>query len=232
MRKELSLYNVTSDRRASLYYNQFEWAVTVNLPEANCLRYLETKCFEQAIANTKHWNSQMGIYSPVPFEKLTDAMELALRTARDCLLAETDTFRTQVWHNTLNVYTNNPELVDRFNSHGLIVRLVRQAVISRPAGVVQLRESSYAYRTYFRERKYTRDQKDLLLGFLHARKNTLHPCDSLMGWLSRETMSYALNRSYSRSYYFVDHDHVNEATMISLVMPGIVRKTMPIQTAK
>lgn len=226
------MYKVTADHRASLYYNQYEWCVTVTLNEANCLRYLETKRFEQAIVNTKLWHSQKSYYSPEPFIEWNSAIELDLRAVRDCLLAETHAFKTQVWHNTLHVYTNHPGLADKLRCDGLGLRLVRQAVISRPTGVVQLRESPYAYRTYFRERKYTRDQKDLLLGFMHARKHTLHPCDSLMRWLSREALGYVLNRSYSRSYYFVDHDHPNEATMISLVVPGIVRKTLPIQTAK
>jgi hypothetical protein len=72
----------------------------------------------------------------------------------------------------------------------------------------------------------------LLLNFLDSREGTLRPCGALMNWLRSTPKYYMANLSYSRSHYFVDHDHPNEGTMISLVMPGIVRKTMPIETTK
>jgi hypothetical protein len=53
-----------------------------------------------------------------------------------------------------------------------------------------------------------------------------------MAWLRQQPKYYMTNLNYSRSHYFVDHDHPNEGTMLSLVMPGIVRKTMPIETTK
>jgi hypothetical protein len=111
------------------------------------------------------------------------------------------------------------------------MRLVREAVISKPAGVIQLQESKYAYRTYFRERKYTRDQRDMLKNFLDSRRDTLRVSPALSDWINGN-VGYILNLNYSRSHYFVDHDHPNEGTMLSLVIPGIVRKTMPIETTK
>lgn len=231
MPTESLLYKVETDDRSSLYYNQYEWCITINISEASCLRYLETVRFETAVRNAKYWAEN---------DKWTDRVwsmtkETALRETRDLLLSETAPFKTVVSFMTVSVYTNHRDLADRLvtlGNDGVRVRLVRQAVISRPANVVKLRESKYAYRTYFGERKYTREQKDMLLNFLNSRKDTLHPCGSLMSWLTSQFPGYVRNSSYSRSHYFVDHDHPNEGTMISLVMPGIVRKTMPIETTK
>jgi hypothetical protein len=72
----------------------------------------------------------------------------------------------------------------------------------------------------------------MLLNFFNSRTGTLRPCDSLLDWLKGGHGGFKRNINYSRTHYFVDHDHPNEGTMISLVMPGIVRKTMPIQTTK
>jgi hypothetical protein len=93
-------------------------------------------------------------------------------------------------------------------------------------------ESKYAYRTYLRERKYTKDQRDMLANFLHSRRDTLRVSPALDEWVNGTFVGYIRNLSYSRSYYFVDHDHPNEGTMLSLVLPGIVRKTMSIETTK
>jgi hypothetical protein len=203
----------------------------MNISEASCLRYLEPGRFEAAIRNAKHWAENA---------KWTDrawsiTKETALRETREVLLAETTPFKTVISFMTVSVYTNHRGLADRLvalGNDGVRVRLARQAVISRPANVVQLRESKYAYRTYLRERKYSKDQREMLANFLNSRQDTLRVSPALSDWANSKFLGYVRNLSYSRSYYFVDHDHPNEGTMLSLVMPGIVRKTMPIETTK
>jgi hypothetical protein len=231
MLKESSLYKVEVDHRSSLYYDQYKWCITINISEAPCLRHLDTNKFERAIINAKYWAEN---------DRWTDRIwtrtkETALRETRDVLLAETTSFKTVVSFNTVCIYTNRRRLADRLvrlGNDGVHMHLVRQAVLTRPANVVQLQESKYAYRTYLRERKYTKDQKDMLANFLHSRRDTLRVSPALDEWTNGTFVGYVRNLSYSRSYYFVDHDHPNEGTMLSLVLPGIVRKTMPIETTK
>ena len=230
MLKGSSLYKVEPAQRSSLFYDQYRWCITINLSEASCLRYLGSAQFESAIIQAKYWAEN---------DRWTDrtwtmTKETALRETRDVLLAETAPFKTVVSFNTVSIYTNRRRLADRLidlGNDGVILRLVREAVISKPAGVIQLQESKYAYRTYFRERKYTRDQREMLKNFLESRQDTLRVSPALSDWINGN-VGYILNLNYSRSHYFVDHDHPNEGTMLSLVLPGIVRKTMPIETTK
>jgi len=232
MPKGLSLYKIESDHRSSLYYDQYEWCVTVNIAEANCLRNLEQKRFDQAILNAKRWCQEIVSYAQLPSERWTYEKEQALREARDCLLAETEPFKTVVSYNTVCIYTNHLVLADHLEADGFELRLVRQARLTKPANVVQLRESQYAYRTYFRERRINLEQRNMLANFLNSRRDTLRVSTALDNWVNSKFIGYVRNHSYSRAHYFVDHDHPNEGTMLSLVMPGIVRKTMPIQTTK
>ena len=230
MPKESSLYNVEKAQRSSLFYDQYRWCITINISEASCLRYLDADKFERAIINAKYWAEN---------DRWTDrtwtrTKETALRETRDVLLAETTSFKTVVSFNTVSIYTNRRKLADRLVNLGndeVHMRLVRQAVISKPAGVIQLQESKYAYRTYFRERRINLDQRDMLKNFLESRQDTLRVSPALSDWVNGN-VGYILNLNYSRSHYFVDHDHPNEGTMLSLVLPGIVRKTMPIETTK
>ena len=225
------MYKIESDHRSSLYYDQYEWCVTFNIAEANCLRYLDSKKFEQALRNAKKWRQEMS-YAQLPSERWTDEKEQDLREARDCLLAETEPFKTVVSCNTVCIYTNHLVLADHLEADGFELRLVRQAMVSKPANVVQLRESQYAYRTYFRERRINLEQRNMLANFLNSRRDTLRVSTALDNWANGNFIGYIRNHSYSRAHYFVDHDHPNEGTMLSLVMPGIVRKTIPIQTTK
>jgi hypothetical protein len=207
--------------------------VTLHISEAHCLRNLKTVRFEAAIRNAKHW-SEHDRFSQ-DFRSWGPIKESALRETRDILLEQAGEYKAVVSFNVLSVYTNNRQLADRFvqlDNPGVRLHLVRQAMITRPAGVIQLQESKHSYRTYLRERKYSLDQRNLLLNFLDSREGTLRPCGALMNWLREQPKYYLANLNYSRSHYFVDHDHPNEGTMLSLVMPGIVRKTLPIQTTK
>lgn len=224
------MYKIETVDRSTLYYDQYRYAVTINIHEASCLRCLDSGPFERALINARHWADTLK----EPVRKWTTAKELALREARDVLLSETEPYRTVVSFNTVSVYTNNVKIADRFVGLGnskVQLRLVRKAALTLPAGVIQLRESQHGYRTYFRERRYNKDQRQLLLNFLESRQGTLRPSPALMSWL-RNQRSWGINIEYSKSYYFVDHDHPNEGTMIGLVMPGLVRKTMPIEIAK
>ena len=230
MLKESSLYKVEVDHRSSLYYNQYEWCITINISEASCLRHLGSVQFESAIRNAKIW-AEKDVWTDRSWSVTKEA---ALRETRDVLVTETQPFKTVISFNTVSIYTNRRRLADRLidlGNDGIHMRLVREAVISKPAGVIQLQESRYAYRTYFRERKYTRDQRDMLKNFLDSRRDTLRVSPALSDWVTGN-VGYILNLNYSRSHFFVDHDHPNEGTMLSLVMPGIVRKTMPIETTK
>ena len=136
------------------------------------MRYLGSAQFESAIIQAKYWAEN---------DRWTDrtwtmTKETALRETRDVLVTETHPFKTVVSFNTVSIYTNHRRLADRLidlGNDGIHMHLVREAVISKPAGVVQLQESKYAYRTYFRERKYTRDQRDILKNFLDSRRDTL-----------------------------------------------------------
>ena len=224
------MYKVEVDHRSSLYYNQYEWCITINISEASCLRHLGSVQFESAIRNAKIW-AEKDVWTDRSWSVTKEA---ALRETRDVLVTETQPFKTVISFNTVSIYTNRRRLADRLidlGNDGIHMRLVREAVISKPAGVIQLQESRYAYRTYFRERKYTRDQRDMLKNFLESRQDTLRVSPALSDWVNGN-VGYILNLNYSRSHYFVDHDHPNEGTMLSLVLPGIVRKTMPIETTK
>jgi len=232
------LYKVEKDDRSSLYYNQYEYCVTLNISDASCLRDLQPVRFEASIRNAKYWAEmdRGGAYQNRGRDVWEGtAKELALRETRDILLEQAGTYKAVISFNVLSLYTNNRRLADQFvelDNPGVRLHLVRQAMITKPSGVVQLQESKHGYRTYLRERKYSLDQRNLLLDFLRAREGTLRPCGALMAWLEARPKYYMANLNYSRSHYFVDHDHPNEGTMISLVMPGIVRKTLPIETTK
>jgi hypothetical protein len=100
-----------------------------------------------------------------------------------------------------------------------------EAVINKPRDVVLLKNPKHTHRSYFRYKKITQQQKHNLVKFLENQQNFVRLSPSLLDWLD--------NRFFrSQDYFFIDHDGVNWLTMLSLVCPDIIRKTMQIEQAK
>ena len=99
-----------------------------------------------------------------------------------------------------------------------------QAVICRPKDTIQLKEPKHEFRSYFKITKITQEQKDYLIAFL-ANQQTVRLSPALRHWTT-----VPFNRT--QDYFFVDHDGLSWLTMLSLVRPGLIRKTMQIIQAK
>ena len=59
----------------------------------------------------------------------------------------------------------------------------------------------------------------------------IRPCKAFEQWLENDhkyTMSGRRIRLYTATHYFIDHNSSTYETMLSLIKPGIIRKTMPI----
>ena len=130
----------------------------------------------------------------------------------------------QVIHShTIYVYANDPVALKRLVRAGddyVRDAQFQQARLTRPQGVVQLKESRYQYRTYFRERyqdteplrKFLKTRTDCF-GYTREFERRLNDC-----------------RFYVQRHHFVDHHSAADALMLNMVCADIVRETLPIQT--
>lgn len=130
----------------------------------------------------------------------------------------------QIIHShAIYVYANDPVALKRLVRAGddyVWSARFQQAQLTRPQGVVQLKESKYQYRTYFRERY--RDTEPLRK-FLKNRTD----CFGYTREFSRRLNDY---RFYVQRHHFVDHHSASDAVMLNMVCADIVRETLPIQT--
>ena len=134
MQRGSSLYKIEKDHRSTLYYNQYEYAISLNLYSASCLRNLNDLQFEQAIRQARNWDAHdRGVRRGAdPWDNTPK--ESALREVRDVLLAESKPFKTVISYNIITVYTNNVSLAKKIhqvqlNNLGVAMHLVRQAVL-------------------------------------------------------------------------------------------------------
>lgn len=122
------------------------------------------------------------------------------------------------------VYTNQPELIDQLRAlRCLSSKTYTQAVINRAKNTIALRKSQYQNRAYFYPLKLTHQQKQNLSNFLDNQQEHIRISPSLKTWA---------NGAYLRTqeYFFIDYTNEQWLTMLSLVCPGLIRKTLKIVT--
>jgi hypothetical protein len=100
-----------------------------------------------------------------------------------------------------------------------------RAIISRAKNTIQIKKSQHQFRTYLKSCKISSQQKDHLADFLHNQQSQLRISPAFGRWLDQPF-------ERTQDYFFVDHGSHTLLTMLCLVCPGIVRKTMHIIPAK
>jgi hypothetical protein len=154
--------------------------------------------------------------------EITDKMVENLHELADILLTSTVDYRIVVSVDQVWVYTNSLPLLNNIDSLAFLTRkCYTRAIIIRPRDTVQLKNPRHQFRSYLRSVKLSKQQKDQLMAFLVAQSDWVRIGPAFNGWLITPFLR-------TQDYFFVDYDSESWATMLSLVHPGLIRKTLSI----
>lgn len=227
-------YNIVKKDR--LYYDQFKYCIGFDLSEASCLRFLDHAMINDVIQRRKQWREiaqQRRGTSPLNqlnilrgWQAITEKTSENLHIVADVLMQTQLKFKLVVGANQCHVYTNDVALIDVLdNLDCLTYKTYTQAVIARDKNTIQLRNPKHQFRSYFRSTRISTQQKDHLVNFFHNQHSQVRISPALTRWFDQPF-------DYLQDYFFVDHDSQTWLTMLSLVSPGLIRKTMHIIPAK
>lgn len=227
-----------SAKKDRLYYDRFEYCLGFYLDEVSCLRVLDHDHIDQVITNRKQWREiaqqrwlngrqRHGISSGRQYHRsITEKTVADLHGLADALLATTCEFKLVVGVSQGYVYTNNLTLITQLdNRPELTNKTYTQAQVCRPKNTIQLKNPQHNYRSYLQMIKLNVQQKQQLVDFFNNQQDQVRLSPALKSWIKQ-----SFNRT--QDYFFVDHDSPGWLTMLSLVQPGIVRKTLHIIPAK
>ena len=222
-----------------LFYNRYEYAVGFHLDEVSCLRELNHARIDRMIERRIAWRdiaqqrTSGSIKSTLVghtiltrrHKEITDTTVSNLHQLTEQLLTTSADFKLVVSVNTAHVYTNDLTLINQVSDlPGLTQKEYNRAVVGRPPNTIQLKNPTHKFRSYFKMIKLTDDQKTHLINFL-TNQLAARISPALVSWLKSP-----LRRT--QDYFFIDHDTMSWLTMLSLVLPGLIRKTMQIIPAK
>ena len=230
---DLKLRSVKKDR---LFYDQFRYCMGFHLDEASCLRVLDHAYVDELIERRKQWreitqqrwtkSKSAAIILSKKWRDITEKTVTDLHSLTTTLLNTTYKFKLVVSINQVYIYTNDVELIENLDKMSeLSCKTYTQAQVVRPKNTIQLKKSVYAFRSYFKMIKLTNQEKDHLTDFLINQQNSTRGSPALQKWIKQPFMR-------TQDYFFVDHSTENWLTMLTLVQPGIIRKTMHIIVAK
>ena len=216
-----------------LFYGQFEYCIRFHLEEVNCLRTLDHAQIDRMIERRIAWRSiSQTMHSSTPTtvlsnqsNKITETTVENLHKLADVLLTTPATFKLVVSSFTGYVYTNDLALINTVSKlPGVLYTEYTRAIVGRPKNTIQLKDPRHQWRSYFKIGKLTTEQKTQLVNFLASQPDVrLSP--ALIQWVP-------LKFTRTQDYFFVDYNTVSWLTMLSLVTPGLIRKTLEIIPAK
>ena len=157
---------------------------------------------------------------------ITVQTQTDLHSLAEILLTTPASYKLVVSVNQGYVYTNELVLINQLDAMTeLKHKTYARARIIRPKNTVQLKNPRHEHRTYFRMIKMTAQEKQVLVDFLQNQQGHTRMSPGLKNWIHDPF-------TRTQDYFFVDHDGLGWLSMLSLVRPGIIRKTLQIIAAK
>ena len=224
----LTRYQALIEHRDRLYYDQYLYCLSFQQPELYCIRGLPGEQQLDAYINQRKHYEHLGIGSRrIDSTKFTPEVREKLHQTQDVLLKCTVPFKLVVSGRYGSLYTNDTALIDTVSGLDYLqIGNVRTAVLSLPRDTVVIRNPKFQYRTYFKERELTDDRKETLRNWIAAQQDEIRPSPATRSWLAINKVSW--RSKYMQRYYYVEHNSPQYETMLNLVVPGYVRKTVPV----
>jgi hypothetical protein len=213
-----------------LFYNRYEYCFSFGLAEANVLRELNHNLIDSKLDQRiewratarKRWQSSSNGYS---WNVITDQIREDLHVICDIVINSSSDCKLVVSTHFGWIYTNDPKLIDQLKQYRCLTnKNYTRAVVNRPKNTVRLKKSLYQSRSYFINVKLTNQEKDNLKNFFANQKEHIRTSPSFNKWLN--------DNPYMRTqdYFFIDYTGEQWAVMLSLIRPGLIRRTLEIIT--
>lgn len=222
-------------RRTNLWFDQFDWSIKLYLPEAFVLRNLDHTRIDHIIERRREWartivRSQPGSWFGNQWKKIriTDTQGQDLHSFCEFLLDDARPRKMTITGDWIYIYTTDISLITDIKSLGFIdqslvsVRCVQQ--VGEP-NTVRVKHPRHIYRSYCRDMPLGAAQRENLGKWLAAQSG-IRMSPSLETALART----ATKRIFS--YYFIDHDEHGSLMMLDLIVPNLIRRTLPIVADK
>lgn len=217
---------VVKDR---LFYDRFRYSISFYLDEATCLRELDHQYIDTMInrriqyrdISQQSWLNNKSILTK-RWKDITETTVSNLHSVADVLIDSMIDFKLVTSSNTVWVYSNTRSLIKKIDQLKFLKhKSYTEAIVDRPKNTIKLKNPTHTNRSYFKTVKVTAEQKTGLINFFINQQDYIRISPGLIAWCES-----SFHRT--QDHYFIDHDGESWLLMLSLIMPGLIRKTVEL----
>ena len=229
IKSTLTFKPVPKDR---LFYDRFRYCIAFSLDEASCLRQLDHEyidsILERRIINRdltrQRWTQRKSIITG-RWKEITVETAENLHTVCDVILNSGVDYKCVVGPHNAWVYSNELSLIENLgNLPCTLWVMYTEAVITRPKNTLKLKNPKHTHRSYFKLTKLNDQEKEVLINFFNNQREHIRLSPGLIRWIESPFKR-------TQDYFFIDYNEESWLVMLSLIRPGLIRKTVEIQAA-
>lgn len=214
-----------------LFYDRFQYCLAFSVPEASALRELDKDRIDAVIARRREWRQisidrwlavgRAHIVNSRSHREIESDVEANLHRIVDVILTSGAEYKLVTSLHYAWLYTDSTDLIRQMTELYFIGDLrYTEAQVNRPRNTVLLRRPRHQQRSYFKSVKLTDQEKTNLERFFEN-----HPDIRI----SPGMQGYFISPFHrTQDYFFIDYNESSYLTMLSLIRPGLIRKTSQI----
>lgn len=208
-------FKIETQERSSLYYGQFRYSARFYLKHASCLRANDHSVIDSILAMRMRWPRSNDI--------IDETVVRNVHQVFDQLLGVQNDYKKTISSHWLYFYTNHIEDIETLNTGPMRqVGNVGQANVTRQHGTVSQVNPKYQYRTYCFSHKPTQYQMESLKQFVKNSGSDIKVSPGFRDCINGSKYIWIMD------HYFIDYNDTKIQTMLALINPRLIRKTMPI----
>ena len=205
------------EHRSQLYHGKYQYVIAM---QYNGARYLRSLNYQHVANKYQHF---WGL-ADMPLHELLDLADQITQLG-------TEFKRVCSWA-SMHFYSNNAGLFDCLNKLPAIKVIdYRTAKVTLEKDRLLLKNPRYKYRSYLRELPVDVKKAQEFLQFVTCRSDYLNLDSGSMRRLTLAKTSLLTRASlypFARHSY-IQHNSLMDLTMIEMVMPGLIRKTLTVE---
>jgi hypothetical protein len=209
-------------QRSKLYFDRYRYSLSFSMPASYAMRSLSQRFIHNmfVVHHIKHRGVNKRWNDPGVQSNYDNCVHLC-----NLLLGAKTEFKRTCYYSSQNIYSND---LDWLTTLGELSYVrwpeIREASVTLPRDRVQLRNSKHAYRSYFRERVYSAEEKTLMRNFLLSRTDYFRITPKLISRLGGDHFY-----DQPTGYDFIDHSSEHDVLMLTMIVPNCIKKTVPIE---
>lgn len=213
-----------TEDRDRLYFDLYQYAFTFFCRESHAIKEKDAKELARRVRFRQSWNGWPDEEIPELIDNLTQLQSY--------LVSVNANIKYTVSYNYVNVYTNDVAVIDTLIKTCPFISFPRlkEANVTRSRDTITLlKPPEYKLRTYLKARWVDENVKQQLASFFETQTEGIKPSGAFASFLKNTHNRYSkIHRQWIPEHYYVEHDNTLYLTMLSLIIPGSIRKTMQV----